>query len=394
LVHSSVFKDESKLDLNFIPNRLPHRESQQRLLSEFFRFLITCPERMAQRVIITGEVGTGKTALSQRFGADVTSEATRRQLKVKYIHINCREHRGMLSLILHQAITVFDPQYPARGYSPQEMLSTLIQMLDELNTFVVLALDEFDSLIEKEGSDAVYKLTRLQEARVGKPQRVSFIFILRELSSISKLDDSAKSTMQHNIISLQRYGKLELVDILNERIEMAFERGTVPDDTVALVAELAISENGNARFSIELLWRSGKYADSEDLECVIPECVRQAVSSVLPGFRHTDLDALGFHEKLFLLGVARLFKESERGYVSITDAERAYKVLCEEYEVEANSHTQIWKYIQYFFKLGILKPETKTAAATEENKHQTMFSLPSIPAVELEKELSATLQKE
>jgi archaeal cell division control protein 6 len=373
---------------------MPHRESQQRLLSEFFRFLITCPERMAQRVIITGEVGTGKTALSQRFGADVTSEATRRQLKVKYIHINCREHRGMLSLILHQAITVFDPQYPARGYSPQEMLSTLIQMLDEQGTFVVLALDEFDSLIEKEGSDAVYKLTRLQEARVGKPQRVSFIFILRELSSIAKLDDSAKSTMQHNIISLQRYGKLELVDILNERVAMAFERGTVPDDTITLVAELAISENGNARFSIELLWRSGKYADSEDLECVIPECVRQAVSSVLPGFRHTDLDALGFHEKLFLLGVARLFKDSERGYVSITDAEKAYKVLCEEYEVEANGHTQIWKYIQYFFKLGILKPETKTAAATDENKHQTMFSLPSIPAVELEKELSATLQKD
>jgi archaeal cell division control protein 6 len=349
---------------------------------------------MAQRVIVTGDVGTGKTALSQRFGADITSEATRRQLKVKYIHINCREHRGILSLILHQAITVFDPNYPARGYSPQEMLITLMQMLDEQNTFVVLALDEFDSLIEKEGSDAVYKLTRLQEARIGKPQRVSFIFILRELSPIATLDASAQSTMQHNIIRLQRYGKLELVDILNERVEMAFERGTVADDTVALVAELAVSENGNARFSIELLWRSGKYADAEELECVVPECVRMAISSVLPSFRRTDLDALGFHERLFLLGVARLFKDSEQGYVSIMDAERAYSVVCEEFEVEPNSHTQIWKYVQYLFKLGILKPETGSLQADEGSKRQTLFSLPSIPAAELEKQLSASLQKE
>jgi cell division control protein 6 len=138
---------------------------------------------------------------------------------------------------------------------------------------------------------------------------------------------------------------------------LAFERGAVPEDTISLVAEMAISENGNARFSIELLWRAGKYADAEDLEMVVAECVRKAASSVLPSFRHSDLDALGFHERLFLLGVARLFMESEKAYVSITDAEQAYEVACEEFEVEPNSHKQVWKYVQYLFKLGILKPE-------------------------------------
>jgi cell division control protein 6 len=346
---------------------------------------------MAQRVILTGDVGTGKTALCQRFGADVTSEANKRQIKVRYLHVNCREHRGILSTILNQAITAFNPQFPSRGYSPQEMLNTLLKMLDEQDTYLVLALDEFDSLIEKEGSDGVYKLTRLQETRIGKPPRVSFIFIQRDLTAIEKLDDSAKSTLQQNIIHLQRYGKPELTTILNDRVALAFERGAVPEDTVSLVAEMAITENGNARFSIELLWRAGKYADAEDLEMVFPECVRKAVSSVLPSFRHSDLGALGFHERLFLLGVARLFKASEKAYVSITDAEQEYRVICEEFEVEPNSHTQIWKYIQYLFKLGILKPETQTG---ESRGHPTMFSLPTIPAGELEKELSFLLQEQ
>jgi cell division control protein 6 len=80
-------------------------------------------------------------------------------------------------------------------------------MLDEQDTYLVLGLDEFDSFIEKEGSDGVYKLTRLQETRIGKPPRASFIFIQRDLTTIQTLDDSAKSTLQQNIIRLQRYGK-------------------------------------------------------------------------------------------------------------------------------------------------------------------------------------------
>ena len=61
--HQSVFKDEAKLDINYIPQKLPHREKEHRLLMEFFSFILRYPERMAQRVIVTGDVGTGKTAL-------------------------------------------------------------------------------------------------------------------------------------------------------------------------------------------------------------------------------------------------------------------------------------------------------------------------------------------
>jgi cell division control protein 6 len=390
--HQSVFKDEAKLDINYIPQKLPHRETQHRLLMEFFNFILRCPEKMTQRVIITGDVGTGKTALAQHFGVNLTSEANKRGIKFRYVHVNCREYRGSLSLILHRAVTVFHPNYPARGYSAEEILTTLMQVLDEENAFMILTLDEFDSLIEKEGSDAVYKLTRLQEMRQGKPQRLSFIFILRNLKAIEPLDASAKSTLQRSIINLERYGNEQLIDILNDRVSMAFEYGAVPEDVVCLIAELAFTETGNARFGIELLWRAGKYADAQDAGLVEPECVRLAVSSIIPGLRRSELAGLGLHERLFLLAVARYFKENdEEAYVSLSEVEKSYAVVCEEFDEEPTSHTQLWNYVRYLSSLGILKSEVATA---ETRGRSTRISLPTIPAVELEKELSANLEAE
>lgn len=387
----SVFKDESKLDINYIPPQLPHRETQQRLLFEFFNFILRCPDRMAQRVILTGDVGTGKTALAQRFGANLTSEANKRGIKFRYVHVNCREFRGSLQPILHRAVSAFRPNFPARGYGAEEILATLMQVLDEEETHLILSLDEFDSLIEKEGSDAVYKLTRIHEMRQGSPQRLSFIFIMRDLKAITPLDESAQSTLQRSIIQLERYGKPELIDILTERVGLAFERGAVPEDVVDLVAELAYSETGNARFGIELLWRAGKYADAQDASYVAAECVRLAVSNIIPSMRRSELLSLGFHEKLLLLAIARYFKENDSAYVSLAEAEQAYGVVCEEYEVEPNSHTQLWKYIQYLASLGVLKTEVATL---ETRGRSTKVSLPTVPAGELEKEMAASLQAE
>jgi cell division control protein 6 len=386
----SVFKDETKLDMSYIPYKLPNREEKLRLLTEFFSSVQQFPGKMAQRVIITGDVGTGKTVLAQRFGTDITREANRRGTSLHYVHVNCREHRGSLFLIMHHVISLFHPNFPKRGYSAEELLHMLLQDLDEQNTCVILTLDEFDSLVEEEGSDAVYKLTRLQETRQGKPQRLSLVCILRNLKVIGRLDACTRSTLQSNIITLEKYSKPQLIDILSDRVILAFKPRTVPDDSLSLLAELAFSEGGNARFAIELLWRAGKYADAEESTTVPPECVRKAASSITPAMQKSELTPLNFHEKLFLLGIARLFKGNQDAYVSLMDAEGAYAVACEEFSVRTHSHTQLWKYLQTLLSLGIVKSEV---SGTGSRGRSTIISLPAIPAYELEKELASLLEK-
>jgi len=389
--HPSVFRDESKLDINYIPSRLPHREKERRLLTEFFSFLLKIPDKMAQRVIVTGEIGTGKTALCQRFGSDITVEARRRGINLEYVHVNCREYRGKLFLILQHALTVLKPTFPRRGYAAEEVLKILLQNLDEENAYMILALDEFDSLIEAEGSDAVYNLTRLQEMRQNKPQRISLLGIMRNLDSTKRLDESTKSTLQRTVVRLERYGKTQLADILNERVALAFEPFTVPEDVVSLTADLAQDESGNARFGIELLWRAGKYSDAEDSDKVLPEHVRKAVSSIIPTLSKSELDDLNFHEQLFLLGAAEVFLETSEAYTTLSEIEKAYAVASEEFGEKPVSHTQLWKYLQTLSVLGILKTEVTGEGA---RGRSTLVYLPSVSAAELVKALRELLRKE
>jgi len=388
LRYFSVFKDESRLDINYVPSRLPHRELQLNLLNQFFRFAIESPGKMAQRVLISGRIGTGKTVLSQHFGLDITKKAQDRGINLHYVHVNCRECKGSLFMILQRTILKFYPHFPRRGYSGEELLQMLMQILDERNAYLILAMDELEALIRNEGSDPLYNLARIQEDRVKAPQRLSLICVLREPEYLEILDPSTRSTLQRNIIHLEEYSKPQLQDILNDRVSLAFRYGTVSEQIIDLIAELAVSEGGDARYAIDLLWRAGKYADASESTEVLPEYVRKAAVSVYPVVRKDTISSLRLHEKMFLLGIARCFKQTRAAYISMGEAEEAYAIVCEEYNKKRHGHTQLWKYVKELSNLGIINTEP---SGIGQRGKTTLISLPRVPASDLEQELSRVL---
>ena len=384
----TVFKDEGKLDINYLPARLMHRDSQLNLLTRFFQFAVESPGQMAQRALIVGKVGTGKTALAKLFGQRIMQMAQEKQINLHYKHVNCREQRGSLFMILQQVILDFIPHFPKRGYSSEELLQMLMQVLDEQNAFIILALDELEALIANEGADALYKLTRVNESRLKSAQRLSIIGVLRGLEPLSTLDESTRSTLQRNIILLEDYSRIQLRDILAIRVTLAFKSGAVLDDVLDLIAELAEKEGGNARYGIELLWRAGKYADTSTLSEVSPECVRHASSSVYPVQKDTFF-SLGIHEQFLLLGLARRLKRSKESYITMGEAEEAYRVICEEYGEKPRHHTQLWKYVNNLTALDIVKSKVSGDGLRGKT---TLIGLPYVSAAELDHELSKRLK--
>jgi len=385
----SVFKDRSKLSIDYVPSYLPHREDEYRLLVQYFRSVLDSPGEASPRVLIKGKIGTGKTVLTKRFGSDIQSLARQRGINLHYEHVNCREDGSFFNL-LRNVITKFERSFPQRGFSSEEVLQTLLQVLDDNNAYLVLALDELEALIRREGSNPLYDLTRIQESRLEANQRLSMICIFREPECdeiIKLLDKSTLSTLQRNIIHLNAYAPIELKDILMHRIKEAFKENVVRMETTGLISDIA-GAIGDARYAIELLERAGVFADAERCREVLPSHVRKARAGLPPEIRKEYLRYMPLHERLILLAVARHLEQGELDYMTMGELEKDYRVICEEYGEKPRGYTQFWKYVKEVSDTGMVSAKI----SGEGFRGKTTLIGLLVPADNLKRELEKLIE--
>jgi cell division control protein 6 len=331
-------------------------------------------------------VGTGKTVIAQRFGLGIVKAAKERKIAIRYVHVNCRACKGSLFAILRIVIGELGERFPKRGFSSKELLQEIIHVLDKKNLTLILTLDELEALFAADAS-AIYALTRIQEDRATAPARLSLICILRDPKYLEILDRSTISTLQQNFVKMEPYASRELSTILRDRVSLAFKEGAVQDDTIGLAADLA-SSSGDARYAIELLWRSGKYADSEESKEVTAEHVRKAAGAVNTTLRDEYLASLSIDEKLMMLALSRCLEESNLAYASMDELEKAYKLACEEYAYPAKKHTQFWKYLKLLSATGLIS----TKISAKDKGRTTLIGLTSTPALAMKKYMESILE--
>lgn len=379
----TVFKDESSLFPDHVPANLIHREQQLKSLGRLFRVILESPGSASQRVTLVGDVGVGKTAVSKRFGSTAESLAKEKGISLKYIHVNCYKDRTLF-LVVRKIAQHLIPGLPERGFSAQEIFGTVWKVLESENSYLILALDEIDFLVAGEKDAPLYYLSRITDEYINRPQRLNLILITRNLDFLSEIDRSVQSTLLHNVIRFERYTSEQLYDIIKMRSSESIKEGAINEDVLYMIAEIAGS-SGDARYALELLWRAGKYADTEGSDKILPEHVRKAQSDVLQFPIHVIME-LPLHERLFLLSVARALKKSKSAYVTMGEVESAYRVLCETKGIEPRRHTQFWEYLQNLKNLGIL--QTKISGLGFKGK-TTLIGLMNLPAETLDSALSS-----
>ena len=372
LMSSSVIKDLTVLDFDYVPEELPHRDEQIRFLAQMFKPMLS---RVSQNVVIKGPVGTGKTVIAKKFCNSLVNVARRQGKIIEYIHINCRK-RSTDAMVLLGILNHFDPRFPDRGFSVQEMLQVLHKQLQKRDAQLLLVLDEADALFKKNGSNLVYDLTRFSDESSWEKNPVSLILISQK-DVMSMLDSSALSTFKRsNVLSLNKYTLDELYDIVRQRVDLAFHNNTVQEDGVELIADIA-SEWGDARFAIELLWKAGIAADHQHVQMVTPEHVRAAKAETYSVVTETKLKNLEHHQLLTLYAIAKRLKKDGTAYVDTGDAEKTYAVTCEEYGEKPRAHTMFWNYLKEIENAGFIniKLSGKGHLGTTQ-----FISLPDIPA--------------
>jgi cell division control protein 6 len=383
LFSSSVIKDLHALDFDYVPEELPHRSEQIKKLAQMFKPVFA---NIAQNVFIRGPVGTGKTAMTKHFCQSLVQIGRKQGKMIEYIHINCRK-RSTSAMVLLGILTHFDPRFPDRGFSVQEMLQVLRTHLLRKDSQLLLVLDEVDALLKKSGSNLIYDLTRFNDETLKTGNPVSVIMISQK-DVFSELEAAALSTFKRsNMIVMEKYTRDELYDIVRQRVALAFHTNTVLGESVDLIADIA-SEFGDARFSIELLWKAGMYADEKHAKQVIPEHVRAAKAETYSVVTETKLKQLGKHQLLTLLSIAKRLQKDGAAYANTGEVEKTYTITCEEYHEEARAHTMFWNYLKEIELAGFIKvkPSGKGQLGTSQ-----LISLPDIPAEVLREKLEGFL---
>jgi cell division control protein 6 len=381
----TVFKNYKVLDFDYVPENLPHRDSQSNRL--FAMFSPVVDSNMSQNAFITGPTGTGKTVLSKKFCMDFQEFARKNKKNVQYVLVNCRQ-RNTENAVMLRVLSHFKPYFPDRGFSINEMMESLRKELEKQKAHLIVVLDEVDVLLKKtKSSDIIYLFSRFNEEGMDTRKLLSLL-IISQKNVFDMMDSASISTFKRsNVIKTGKYTRDELLAIVDQRRELAFHEDAVDLGVSDLIADIA-SEWGDARFAIELLEKSGMLADENKMQLVTPEHVRAAKAETYSTLTESKLKDLDKNRKLILIAISRCLKKT--AYTTTGDTEKMYQVICEEYGAKKLGHTQFWKYLKELDNLGIIqaKKSSKGLVGTT-----TLISLPDIPAAVLEEKLNDMIKK-
>src|SRR5207245_2347959 len=213
----TIFKmDREILRPSYLPDRLPHRESH---IGQLAQILVTALKgERPSNVLIFGKTGTGKTAVVKYIENEFRKADGARM--VQYLYLNCEivdTPYGVLQSIGNKFIEHLSQRIPFTGLSTDRVYSLLLEKLDEEKRVVIVALDEIDKIVQKNGDDILYQLLKINDDL--SKARVSLIGISNNLKFTEYLDPRVRSRLADEKMVFPPYNADELYEILlNEEI--------------------------------------------------------------------------------------------------------------------------------------------------------------------------------
>jgi len=333
-----IFKDKEKLSPRYIPDALPHREEELKTLKSLLWDSLEAPSRSFLKVLqIIGDVGSGKTVTTVRFGEEFQKEAMSRKINLKHIYLNPKVHGASRIILYRYLVQEATPEVFSANLSAEELLTELIRHLQRSNRYLLITFDEVDYFVKHSKDSIVYDLTRINEITPGKPTGVlGTIFTARSTKFHEKLDKAELSTLGAFPIRFKPYSSKEIFDILHARALDAFQPRAVSTDVLEYVADITAKYpvNGDVRYALDLLLYSGTLASNEGVEMVNFEHVRKVMNVTHPSIADEDILNLSEEGKIVLLAVVRALRGAKSPYVSLKNIRSTCGVVCEEYKLK------------------------------------------------------------
>jgi cell division control protein 6 len=277
--NESLFVNETALDYDFLPKKLPYRESQQEYMAACIQPLLS--KRNGKNLVIFGSPGIGKTAACRK----VLEELEEQTDEIVPIYVNCWSHNTNYKVVIEICNQI--------GYrmtmnkKTNELLDIIVEKLNK-NTGAVLVFDEID---KAEELDFLYTLLE-------KLYRKSIFLITNYKESVLAIDERIKSRLTPDTLEFHPYTAAETEGILRQRRDIAFVRGIWDEDAFDLIVKKT-AELKDIRKGLYLLKETGDAAERESKRRIDLSHAKKSIAKI-DAFFSKDEDELKGDEHIIL----------------------------------------------------------------------------------------------
>jgi archaeal cell division control protein 6 len=382
---STVFKDLNVLSPHYVPKELPYRKSEIKQVIKVLSSVILDVKPL--NIFLYGKTGTGKTSVVKNVLRELEAligDKSRNKTSIKSfgVYMNCRlgynsKYQILLKVLEDSQLNgeeISDRPLSAvrnntlGGRSPTELYSKLQKVVESNAIHLIIVLDEIDMI--RDLNDLLYTLTRVNDqidsVQVGGRQSrgsVSVIGISNKHSFKNALDPRTKSTLSGEEIVFKPYNANQLKTILTHRVREGLKKGSISESNIGLIAAYAAQTNGDARYALRLLQKSGEIAQAANRKRVKKEDISCAKAKIEEDIIHELITTLPEHQQIVLYAISDLVLRGGQ-YRRLSDVPgdvlfsgevyEGYEKICKS--LSRNPRTMRWfgEYLKELEMLGLV----------------------------------------
>lgn len=323
---TEIYRDRDALREDYQPDEVVGRGEELDAYQAALQPVINGEQ--PNNIFLYGKTGVGKTVTTKYLLEHLRVDATQYDdLSLTVVFLNCDGLNSSYQVATHLVNKLRDEHnhISTTGYPLAAVYDKLWADLEALEGSVLVVLDEIDNI---QDDSILYQLPRARDNNNLQETKLGLIGISNDFEFRDQLSSKVKSSLCEEELHFPAYDANELRSILEQRVEVAFQPGTVDDAVIAYCAAIGAHDAGDARQSIELLMKGGDLARKEDAATVQEEHVKRGEKLLERSRVAEGISGLTPHGRYILYALVTLHLEGETP-IRTRDIRPRYTHICQ-----------------------------------------------------------------